>query len=130
VKVAAALINMILVIISALATNVAAYAQLSTELEPAHSITSQQVFNVSSKESDLKSLSTLVQNKQKQTYYFANVSFPVYFDTQKYHIDQQTKFTVKFKAVQQIFASIDDKSLFLPLLINNNMSEVPFKNSL
>ncbi|MFT5759108.1 MAG: hypothetical protein ACI9LM_003862 [Alteromonadaceae bacterium] len=124
-KITGGFINMILVIISAFATHVVAYAQLSTELEPAHSLTSQQTLDASSKTTDLKYLFTLIQSKPKKAYQGANFSFPVYLDTPKYRIEQQTKLTVKFKVVQHVFVSINDRTFILPRLLNNTPSELP-----
>jgi hypothetical protein len=125
VKVSGALMNMILVIISALVTNVVAYAQLSTELEPAHSVTSQQLFHANAKATAPKYLSALVQSKQKQAYHSADFGLPVYTETQKYRIDQQSKLTVEFKAVQHVFMSINDKTIILTPLLNSTPSEIP-----
>jgi hypothetical protein len=125
VKVSGALMNMILVIISALVTNVAAYAQLSTELEPSHSVTSQQVFHASAKAIGPKYLFTLVQSKQKEANHTADFGLPVYVETQTYRNEQQSKLTVEFKVVKHLFMSINDKALVWTRLLNSTPSQKP-----
>ena len=117
--------NMILLIISAFVTNVAAYAQLSTELEQSYSVTSQQLSKATAKTSNFEQSSLRNQNTVKKV--FCTDSFKLFSGNEKSicRINYQTKLVVKFKTAKNTFININDKTSFLPLFTSITSDETP-----
>jgi len=122
VKVSGSLMNMVLVIISALVTNVAAYAQLSTELEQTYSVTSQQVVKPTA---NVEQLSALTLAKVQKI--FCNDDFKIFSCNERAicRVDYQTKLIVKFKTAKNIFVNINNTTSLLPPFISKNSDETP-----
>ena len=109
-KVSGALMNMILVIISAFVANVAAYAQLSTELEQSYSVTSQQAVKATAEKTDLEQLSIFNQSTAQKIFCTTFFNVYPYLETRTYHVGYQARQTVKFNKAKQVFININDKT--------------------
>ena len=124
-KVSGALMNMILVIISAFVANVAADAQLSTELEQSYSVTSQQAVKATAKTADLEQLSAL--NSAKVQKIFCSDDFKLFPCNKRiiFLVDYQTKLAVEFKTAKNTFVNINNKTSLLPLFTSIISDESP-----
>jgi len=116
---------MLLVILSAFVANVTAYAQLSTELEPSYSFTSQPLSNASLKTVNFECFSIFSQSTQKKEHSATIFSLSPYAKTKNYRLDYQNKLAIKFKVAQQNFVNIDDNKLMLLPYLDNSNDDTP-----